>query len=333
MAKSWKDWEKPVLELDETIRKLQAIVDKETDPERKTELSERVQDYVRRRDAYLETRYSRLGPWEKVLIARAETRPYTLDYINALCEDFVELEGDRRFAADHAIVGGPALMGGRRVMVVGHQKGRNIQERSYRNFGMAKPEGYRKAIRLFEMAERFRMPVITFVDTPAADPGVESESRGISEAIAAAMLSMFELTVPTVSTVIGEGGSGGAIGIAVANHVMMQEHAVYSVIPPEGCAAILWRAAEKGAQAAAALQLTSDSALKFGLVEEVLPEPFGGAHRDPLEAAQTVGRAIMASLERQDKLSGAELKAERAARFRRMGAYAESAVAAVLAES
>ena len=180
-----------------------------------------------------------------MLVARADPRPYTLDYIQACFTDFTELEGDRRFGADHAIVGGPARFNGEPVMVLGHQKGRNIQERQYRNFAMAKPEGYRKAIRLFEMAERFKLPVITFVDTPAADPGVESESRGISEAIAASMFKMFELTVPTISVIIGEGGSGGAIGIAASNRVLMQEHAIYSVIPPEGCAAILWRAPER----------------------------------------------------------------------------------------
>jgi acetyl-CoA carboxylase carboxyl transferase subunit alpha len=320
VAKSWKEWEKPVLELEDTIKKMRVLVDAEPDPDKRKELAARVEDFERRRDAYLQTRYSRLGPWEQVLIARAEPRPYTLDYINALFDDFVELQGDRRFGADHAIVGGPALFEDRPVMVVGHQKGRTIQERTQRNFAMAKPEGYRKAIRLFEMAERFQMPVVTFVDTPAADPGVESESRGISEAIAASMLAMFELTVPVVSVVIGEGGSGGAIGIAVANRVFMQEHAVYSVIPPEGCAAILWRAPEKGPQAAAALQLTSDAAYRFGLVDQILPEPFGGAHRDPAEAARTVGEAIRSSLAELEAMSAAEIKAQRAERFRRMGA-------------
>jgi acetyl-CoA carboxylase carboxyl transferase subunit alpha len=295
VAKSWKEWEKPVLELEDTIKKMRVLVDAEPDPDKRKELAARVEDFERRRDAYLQTRYSRLGPWEQVLIARAEPRPYTLDYINALFDDFVELQGDRRFGADHAIVGGPALFEDRPVMVVGHQKGRTIQERTQRNFAMAKPEGYRKAIRLFEMAERFQMPVVT-------------------------LLAMFELTVPVVSVVIGEGGSGGAIGIAVANRVFMQEHAVYSVIPPEGCAAILWRAPEKGPQAAAALQLTSDAAYRFGLVDQILPEPFGGAHRDPAEAARTVGEAIRSSLAELEAMSAAEIKAQRAERFRRMGA-------------
>lgn len=326
MAKSWKEWEKPVLDLEETIRKLRAVVEKETDPERKAELHSRVLEYESRRDAYLQTRYSRLGPWEQVLIARAEPRPYTMDYVNALFSDFVELQGDRCHGTDNAIIGGPALFGELPVMLVGHQKGRNISERTLRNFAMAKPEGYRKAIRLFQMAERFQMPVITFVDTPAADPGVESESRGISEAIAAAMLAMFELTVPVVSVIIGEGGSGGAIGIAVANRVLMQEHAVYSVIPPEGCAAILWRQADKGPQAAAALQLTAESAAKFNLVDEILPEPFGGAHRDPAQSAGTIKEALDRHLGELMTMKPAQLKEDRFARFRRLGVYGEEVV-------
>jgi acetyl-CoA carboxylase carboxyl transferase subunit alpha len=205
--------------------------------------------------------------------------------------------------------------------VLGHQKGRNIQERAYRNFGMAKPEGYRKAIRLIRMADRFGLPVITFVDTPAADPGVESESRGISEAIADSMEAMFELGVPVVSVVIGEGGSGGAIGIAAANRVLMQEHAIYSVIPPEGCAAILWRKPEMGPQAAAALRLTAANALEFGLIDEILPEPKGGAHRDPVEAAETVKAAILKSLEPLRKLVPDELRNDRYEKFRAMGIY------------
>ncbi|MDI9638804.1 acetyl-CoA carboxylase carboxyltransferase subunit alpha [Kamptonema cortianum] len=319
MANSWKEWEKPVLELEEGVQKLKELSAKETDVSKKAALEERVAEFEKRIENFISVRYSRLGPWEEVLLARAEPRPYTLDYVAAIFSDFVELDGDRKFGADHAIIAGPARLDGRPVMVVGHQKGRNIQERGYRNFAMAKPEGYRKAIRVFEMAERFRMPVVTFVDTPAADPGVESESRGISEAIAASMLKMFELTVPVVSVVIGEGGSGGAIGIAVANKVYMQQHAVYSVIPPEGCAAILWRDPGKKAQAAAALQLTSDSALKFGLVDEVLAEPFGGAHRDPVAAAATVKAAIERGFSSLSDLGPHQLREQRYARFRKLG--------------
>lgn len=319
MAKSWKEWERPLLELDENIRKLRELAEKERDPDRKQELFDKANGYQEKLEGFIQSRYSKLGPWEKVLVARAEPRPYTLDYIQALFADFVELDGDRRFGADHAIVAGPASFEGGPVMVVGHQKGRTIQERTYRNFAMAKPEGYRKAIRMFELAEKFRLPVVTLVDTPAADPGVESEMRGISEAIAASMLAMFRLTVPVVSVIIGEGGSGGAIGIAAANRVLMQEHAVYSVIPPEGCAAILWRAPEKGSQAAAALQLTAQSAFDLGLVDRILPEPFGGAHRDPGEASDILRRAISEELAALRTLAPRELKDQRYRKFRDMG--------------
>lgn len=319
MAKSWREWMKPLIELEDLIVKLKTAASRETEPEKEQAILLEVEKFEKRRDNIVELMFSRLGPWEEVLLARADPRPYTLDYIAAMFTNFVELDGDRRYGADHAIVGGPAQLDGRPVMIVGHQKGRNIQERTFRNFAMAKPEGYRKAIRLFQMADRFRLPVITLVDTPAADPGVESESRGISEAIAASMLEMFKLTVPVVSVVIGEGGSGGAIGIAAANAVLMQEHAVYSVIPPEGCAAILWRDASKGPQAAAALKLTSKSALELGLVDEVLPEPKGSAYRNPAEAADIVKDGILRSLAELDRLTGAQIKAHRYSRFRAMG--------------
>lgn len=316
-AKSWKEWEKPLIELDEALAKLRLAA--RTEPHRKEEIEAKIEEFERRRDNYISIVYSRLGPWEKVLVARAEPRPYTLDYIGAIFDDFVELDGDRRFGADHAIVAGPAMLDGRPCMIVGHQKGRTIQDRQYRNFAMAKPEGYRKAIRMFEMADRFSLPVVTFIDTPAADPGVESESRGISEAIAASMMSMFSLRVPIVSVVVGEGGSGGAIGIACANRVLILEHSIYSVIPPEGCAAILWRQPDKGAQAAAALRLTAQSALELGLVDEILPEPFGGAHRDPAGSAETIKAALLSALGSLGSLSGEELKEQRYQKFRAMG--------------
>jgi acetyl-CoA carboxylase carboxyl transferase subunit alpha len=317
-AKSWKEWEKPLIELEDALAKL--VERSKIAPEaERAEIEAKVAEYERRRDHYIDVMYSRLGPWEKVLVARAEKRPYTLDYVQALFTDFIELDGDRRYGADHAMVGGPAMFEGRPVMVVGHQKGRNIQERQYRNFAMAKPEGYRKAMRLFEMANRFGLPVVTFVDTPAADPGVESEARGISEALAASMLRMFELRVPTISVVVGEGGSGGALAIAVANSILMQEHAIYSVIPPEGCAAILWRAPEKAPQASAALRLTAQSALELGLIDAILPEPRGGAHRDPAEAAAIIREALRTELSDQSKRTGDQLKAERYEKFRAMG--------------
>jgi len=321
VASNWADWERPLRELEESIAKLRVIAER-SDADRRKEIEARIAGYEKRIENYISIMYSRLGPWEKVLVARATKRPYTLDYINTAFTDFVELQGDRRFGGDQAIVCGTARIDGRPVIVLGHQKGRNIQERQTRNFGMAKPEGYRKAIRLFEMANRFNLPVITFVDTPAADPGVESESRGISEAIAASMLAMFELRVPVVTTVIGEGGSGGAIGIGVANRVLMQEHAIYSVIPPEGCAAILWRQPEKGPQAAAALRLTAQSAKEFDLIDEILPEPFGGAHRNALEASEIVKSAILHALDELSAMSGDELKRHRYEKFRAMGQFA-----------
>ncbi len=322
-AKSWKEWERPLIELEEGIAKLRNHAQKLAEGER-ADLEAKIEELEKRRDNYLDVMYSRLGPWEKVLVARAEKRPYTLDYLGALFADFVELNGDRRFGADHAIVGGPAMLDERPMMVLGHQKGRNIQERALRNFGMAKPEGYRKAIRLMDLADRFGLPVLTFVDTPAADPGVESESRGISEAIAASMYRMFELSVPTVSVIIGEGGSGGAIGIAASNRVVMLEHAIYSVIPPEGCAAILWRKPDMGPQAAAALRLTAQSALEFGLIDEIVPEPKGGAHRDPLEAAMSVRESIVRHLKDLDQMSAADLRKHRYDKFRAMGRFGSS---------
>lgn len=322
MARTWKEWETPLLELDADIDKLRKLAGRELDEGKRAELESQIEEFEKRRDSYIELRYSRLGPWEKVLVARAEPRPYTLDYIQTIFTGFIELEGDRRAGADHAVVAGPACIDGRPVMLVGQQKGRNLQDRAYRNFAMCKPEGYRKAMRMFDMADRFRLPVVTFIDTPAADPGVESESRGIAEAIAASMQKMMQLRVPVVSVVIGEGGSGGAMGIAVANTVLMQEHAIYSVIPPEGCAAILWRKPEQGPQAAAALGLTAPRALELGLIDRILPEPFGGAHREPMEAAHTVKGAILTALAELDGLEGEELRRHRVAKFRAMGRYA-----------
>lgn len=322
MAKTWKEWEQPLLELDQMLVKLKTAL-AAASPEKRAEMEPKIADIERRRANYIQVMYSRLGPWEKVLVARADPRPYSLDYINRIFEEFVELEGDRLYGVDRAVVGGPALFHGRPVMVIGQQKGRDIQERQLRNFGMSKPEGYRKAIRLMKMAERFRMPLVTFVDTPAADPGVESESRGISESIASATLTMTGLRIPTVAVIIGEGGSGGAIALASASRVLMLEHAIYSVIPPEGCAAILWRKPEMGPQAAAALRLTAADALELGVVDEVLPEPFGGAHRDPEHAAKTVAEALARHLEELDGRDPDELVAERDAKYRAMGRYLE----------
>lgn len=321
MAQNFNEWERPLHELEEGIAKLKDLARREHDAEKQSVLLARITEFEARRDRYIDVMYSGLGPWEKVLVARAPKRPYTLDYIQAIFANFLELEGDRAGQTDAAIVGGPAELDGVPMMVLGHQKGRNIQERQHRNFGMAKPEGYRKAIRLFQMAERFRLPVVTFVDTPAADPGVESESRGISEAIAASMMEMFSLTVPVVSVIVGEGGSGGAIGIATSNYVFMQEHAVYSVIPPEGCAAILWRDPAKGAEAAKALRLTAQSANELELIDGIVSEPKGGAHRDPNEAALLVKATVLDAFSKMEGMGPDAIRDERYAKFRKMGRF------------
>lgn len=318
--KSWKEWERPLLELEDALKKLRELIPTVSGT-RQQELEAKVAHYEETLRKGVAALYRNPSPWERVLIARAEARPYTLDYISMLLTDFVELQGDRRAGADNAIIGGPARFNGQPVMVIGHQKGRNIQERQHRNFAMSKPEGYRKAIRLMDMADRFKMPILSFIDTPAADPGVESESRGISEAIAASIMKMFEVQVPIVSVIIGEGGSGGAIGIAAANTILMQEYSVYSVIPPEGCAAILWRKPEMGPQAADALKLTAQAAKELGLIDEILPEPFGAAHRNPQEAAATVREALVRHFAELHGMSGAELKQARYAKFRAMGKF------------
>ena len=314
-------WESELRELETFIANAKERARKEQNESDRALLEDQIVKLEEGRDKYLKALYTNVGDWEKVLIARAQKRPYTQDYITALFSDYLELQGDRNGFADNAIIGGPALFDGRPVMIVGHQKGRNISERQMRNFAMAKPEGYRKAIRLFEMAERFKMPVISFVDTPAADPGVESESRGISEAIAASIMKMFELSVPTIAVVIGEGGSGGAIGIAASSRVMMLQYSVYSVIPPEGCAAILWRMPERGPEAARALKLTAESALSFGLIDEILPEPTGGAHRNPIETFATVKEAISKHLGALEKMTPEQVRDNRFAKFRKMGQF------------
>ncbi|CAN5676929.1 acetyl-CoA carboxylase carboxyltransferase subunit alpha [soil metagenome] len=320
-AKTHKEWERPIVELEENVAKLREAARREKDDQKRTEYEAQADRAEAQSEKYLRLLYANLGPWEKTLVARAEKRPYTLDYVQAIFTDFVELQGDRRGFADHAIVGGPAKLNGKPVMVLGHQKGRNIQDRQLRNFGYARPEGYRKAIRLFQMAERFRMPVVTFVDTPGADAGVEAEARGISEAIAASIFAMFELTVPSVSVIIGEGGSGGAIGIAASSRVLMLEHSIYSVISPEGCASILWRAPERGADAAKALRLTAESALQYGMIDGIIPEPVGGAHRDPLATSASVREALLENLGSFEGQDGPTIREERYAKFRKMGQF------------
>ncbi len=323
MAKTWREWEKPLIELEEGIKKLADLAAK-APSEKANDIYRQIEAFEKKRDQYIEVKYSRLGPWERTLVSRAEGRPYTNDYIEEFIDDWIELHGDRRFGDDKAIIGGLGKIDGISCVIVGHQKGRDLKTRQYRNFGMAKPEGYRKAIRLFDLADRCNLPVISFIDTPAADPGVDSESRGISEAIAAGMFKMFSLKVPSIAIVIGEGGSGGAIGIGASSRVLMLENAIYSVIPPEGCAAILWREPTASDRAASALKLTAQSAFDLGLIDEIIPESFGGAHRGQKETAQNVKASILKHLKELSNLSKEQIIETRYAKYRTMGMFKDS---------
>lgn len=283
--------------------------------------SEDIAGLEEERDRLIGEYFRRLLPWDEVRLARHPKRPYTLDYLRSAFDDFVELRGDRRFADDAAIVGGLGWISGYPVVVFGHQKGRDIKERKLRNFGSTRPEGYRKALRLMELAQKYRKPVVAIIDTPAADCSVGSEERGISEAIARNLMEMFRVRVPIVVVVIGEGGSGGALGIGVGDRVLMLEHAIYSVIPPEGCAAILWRDSERKVDAAQALRLTAKDALSAGLIDEIVHEPFGAAHRNPEGAAENLRQAIVRALGELCPLDVDELLERRYQKFRAMGLY------------
>ncbi len=316
MALNVLDFEKPIAELDVNIAELKRLSDAEG-IDRSAEISE----LESQRDDLIERIFSNLTAWDKTLLARHPNRPYSMDYIRSIFDDFVELHGDRLFGDDNAIIGGFAFLDGKPLMVIGHQKGRDLKERQFRNFGSSKPEGYRKALRLMKMAEKFGRPIVSLVDTPAADCSFGSEERGISEAIAKNMKEMSMLKVPVIVIVIGEGGSGGAIGIAVGNKVMMLEHSVYSVIPPESCAAILWRDASKGPHAAESLKITAQHSLKNGIIDEIIPEPLGGAHRNYDATSANVKAAIVRSLEELESLSPDELADGRYRKFRAMGKF------------
>ncbi len=306
-------FEAPFVELQERVRELRAAA--ERDPSLLGQLATlEVRAGELARDVF-----SQLSPIEKVQLARHPMRPYTSDYLSRLCTDLVELAGDRRYGEDASIVAGLARFRGRSVAVVGQQKGRNTKENVRRNFGMPNPEGYRKADRVYQLADRFRLPIVTFIDTPGAYPGIGGEERGQGEAIGACLYTLACVEVPVVAIVIGEGGSGGALALGVANRVMMLEYAWYSVISPEGCAAILWKDGARAADAAAQLKLTASDLSRLGVVERVIDEPAGGAHQDHERAASLVGDALEAALEELSLLSPAALRDDRYQRFRRLG--------------
>jgi len=316
MPEGWLDFEQPLADLHERLEEVTALGVREE--------VRRVQEKIRELRGTL---YTDLTPWQRVLLARHPRRPYTLDYIERIALDFVELHGDRCYSDDAAVVAGLGRIDDLRCAIVGQQKGRDTKEKLRRNFGMPHPEGYRKALRVMDLAARHGVPILTLIDTPAAYPGVGAEERGQAEAIARNLREMAMLPVPIVCVVTGEGGSGGALATAVGDRVMMQEYAVYSVIPPEGCAAILWRDGSRGEEAARVLKIAARDQLELGVIEEIVPEPAGSAHQDWDEAARLLKKAVLAAFRRLAGRPGEELVSERVARFGRMGAYAEAAEA------
>jgi acetyl-CoA carboxylase carboxyl transferase subunit alpha len=305
------EFEKPLMELEKKIEEL-AVLSEGMD------LSKEIAKLEKKADAMRGEIFNNLSRWQTAQIARHINRPFTMDYLNLIFTDFTELHGDRLFGDDHAIVGGTARLDGEPVMVIGHQKGRDTKEKVYRNFGMPNPEGYRKALRLMKMAEQFKLPVITFVDTPGAFPGIGAEERGQAEAIARNLREMAALTVPIIVVITGEGGSGGALAIAVGDRVLMLEYSVYAVISPEGCAAILWSDGTKGAQAAEALKLTARDIKELEVIDEIIKEPLGGAHRDHEAMAKSLHEALSRNLAGLKKLSADDLVEQRYQKFRKM---------------
>jgi len=314
----WLEFEKPVLELEQKIAEL-----REHSREHGVGAEQQIAELEQKAEGMRREIYANLTRYQRVQIARHPKRPYSLDYIAACFTGFEELHGDRHFADDPAIVGGMAWLDGRPVMVIGQQKGRDTKENLLRRFGMPNPEGYRKALRLMQLADRFHVPIVTLVDTPGAYPGLGAEERGQAEAIAVNLREMATFEVPIVTVVIGEGGSGGALAIAVSDRVLMFEHSVYSVISPEGCASILWRDGKQGAKAAEALRIAAPDLMSLGIVDGVLPEPVGGAHRDHAAAAATLKAALLANLDALAGVSGKDLVAQRAAKFRKLGVFHE----------
>lgn len=308
------EFEKPIAELEARVRDL-----RETAEAGSLNIDAEIGRLEQKSERLLRETYGKLTPWQKTQVARHPERPHFKDYVAGLATDFMPLAGDRNFGEDQAIVGGLARLGGRKVMLIGHEKGDDTASRLRHNFGMAKPEGYRKAVRLMDLADRFGLPVVTLVDTPGAFPGVQAEERGQAEAIARSTERCLSLSVPLVSVIVGEGGSGGAIALAAANRVLMLEFSVYAVISPEGCASILWRTAESAPQAAEAMRITANDLKQLGVIDRIVPEPLGGAHRDPAEAIASLGQAIGEELDALSALSPAELKAERRAKYLAIG--------------
>ncbi len=310
------DFEKNIFEIESKIESLKYLAQNED-----VDINQEVTRLQQKLEKQVRASYSNLTPWQKSQVARHPQRPHCLDYVHALIEDFTPLCGDRLFGDDEAMIGGIGRFKNISVVVLGQEKGHDIESRVKYNFGMAKPEGYRKAQRLMQLADKFNMPVLAFVDTSGAFPGVEAEARGQAEAIASSIQQCLRVKAPIISVVIGEGGSGGAIALATANRVLMLEHSIYSVISPEGCASILWRSADKVKEATEALKLTAQDLRKLGVIDEIIAEPLGGAHRDPLAAIERVGDAILKHLKELLPLSGEELKKRRTDKFLRMGRH------------
>ncbi|MCP1470630.1 acetyl-CoA carboxylase carboxyl transferase subunit alpha [Sphingobium sp. OAS761] len=312
---SFLEFEKPIAELESRIVELRSTADAS-----EIDIDGEIATLEQRAAKMLLDTYAKLTPWQKTQVARHADRPHFKDYVAGMFDNFMPLAGDRAFADDQAILGGFATLGERRLMVIGHEKGDDTASRVRHNFGMAKPEGYRKAIRLMELADRFNLPVVTLVDTSGAFPGVQAEERGQAEAIARSTEACLKLGVPMVAAVVGEGGSGGAIALAAANRVLMFEHAVYSVISPEGCASILWRTADKASDAATAMQVTAQHLKALGVIDQIVAEPVGGAHRDPVQAIANLGAAIEAELEALASMDRDALRIDRADKFLAIGA-------------
>ncbi len=313
------DFEKPITELEKKINEL-----KNLSSSKNIDINSEVKKLEEKLDRLRKETYGNMNAWQRVLIARHPKRPYSLDYINMIMTDFVELHGDRLFSDDKALIGGMARLNGFKIMVLGHQKGHDTKENIKRNFGCAHPEGYRKAMRLMQLAQNFKLPIVVFVDTPGAYPGIGAEERGQAQAIAYNLREMADIATPIVVVVIGEGGSGGALGVGIGDRVCVLENAYYSVISPEGCAAILWKSSSRAPDAAEALKLTANDLLKFGIIDEIIPEPIGGAHHNPEEMAKILKKSLIKNLDELKEIPTKQLLSQRYKKFRKIGKFDES---------